>query len=257
MDNVANAIYQYVWDSYCDWYLEIAKVQIQTGSEAQQRATRRTLIRVLETVLRLLHPIAPFITAELWDTVAVVAGRKVTGSSESIVTAAYPVAQPERIDASADAWMVKLKDLVGACRGLRGEMSLSPSDRVPLVVIGDTEFVTQAAPVLKALAKLGEVQVLEDEAAFAAATALAPVAVQGAARLALKVEIDIAAERERLGKEIRRIEGEVVKAEGKLGNESFVARAPEAVVAQERQRLAEFGRTLVGLRGQLAKLPAA
>ena len=257
LDNVANAIYQFVWDSYCDWYLEIAKVQIQTGGEPQQRATRRTLIRVLETVLRLLHPVAPFITAELWDTVAVVAGRKAAGSSDSIVTAAYPVAEPERIDPSADACMAKLKDLVGACRGLRGEMNLSPSDRVPLVVIGDTEFVTQAAPLLKALAKLGDVQVLSDEAAFAEATALAPVAVQGEARLALKVEIDIAAERERLGKEIRRIEAEVSKAEGKLGNESFVARAPEAVVAQERQRLVEFARTLEGLRGQLAKLPPA
>jgi len=257
LDNVANAIYQFVWDSYCDWYLEIAKVQVQTGDEAQQRATRRTLIRTLETVLRLLHPVAPFITAELWDTVAVVAGRKAAGSADSIVTAPYPVAQPERIDADADAWMAKLKDMVGACRGLRGEMNLSPSDRVPLVVIGDTAFFTQAAPVLKALAKLGEVQVLDDEAAFAAATALAPVAVQGSARMALKVEIDVAAERERLGKEIKRIEGEVVKAEGKLGNESFVARAPEAVVAQERLRLAEFGRTLISLRGQLDKLPAA
>jgi valyl-tRNA synthetase len=257
LDNVANAIYQFVWDSYCDWYLEIAKVQIQGGSPAQQRATRRTLIRVLETVLRLLHPVAPFITAELWDTVAVVAGRKAAGSSDSIVTAPYPVAQPERIDPAADAWMAKLKDLVGACRGLRGEMNLSPSDRVPLVAHGDTEFVQQAAPVLKALAKLGEVQVLDDEAAFAAASALAPVAVQGATRLALKVDINVPAERERLGKEIRRIETEVDKAEAKLGNESFVARAPEAVVAQERQRLADFARTLQGLRSQLAKLPVA
>ena len=257
LDNVANAIYQFVWDSYCDWYLEIAKVQIQGGSDAQQRATRRTLIRVLETVLRLLHPVAPFITAELWDTVAVVAGRKAAGSADSIVTAPYPVAQPERIDAAADAWMHKLKDLVGACRGLRGEMNLSPSERVPLVTLGDAEFVQQAAPVLKALAKLGEVLVLAYEAQFAAASALAPVAVQGETRLALKVEIDVAAERERLGKEIRRIEGEVQKAEGKLGNESFVARAPEAVVAQERQRLADFARTLQGLRGQLTKLPAA
>ncbi|MCO5976268.1 valine--tRNA ligase [Ideonella oryzae] len=257
LDNVANAIYQFVWDQYCDWYLEIAKVQIQTGTPEQQRATRRTLIRVLETVLRLLHPVAPFITAELWDTVAPVAGRKPAGDSGTLATATYPVAQLEKVDATSDAWMAKLKDFVGACRTLRGEMGLSPAERVPLLTIGDTAFITQAAPVLQALAKLSEVKVMSDEAAFTEASAMAPVLVQGEARLALKVEIDVAAERERLTKEIKRLEGEVVKAEGKLGNESFVARAPEAVVAQERQRLADFGRTLEGLRQQLAKLPTA
>jgi valyl-tRNA synthetase len=257
LDNVANAIYQFVWDQYCDWYLEIAKVQIQTGTPEQQRATRRTLIRVLETVLRLLHPVAPFITAELWDTVAPVAGRKAAGDASTLATAAYPVAQLEKVDAASDAWMAKLKDFVGACRTLRGEMGLSPAERVPLLTIGDAAFITQAAPVLQALAKLSEVQVMSDEAAFAEATAMAPVLVQGEARLALKVEIDVAAERERLSKEIKRLEGEVTKAEGKLGNESFVARAPEAVVAQERQRLVDFGRTLEGLHQQLAKLPTA
>ncbi len=255
LDNVANAVYQFVWDSYCDWYLEIAKVQIQTGTEAEQRATRRTLVRVLETVLRLLHPVAPFITAELWDTVAVVAGRKSAGSTDTIASAPYPQAQLERIDPVADAWVAKLKEFVGACRTLRSEMSLSPAERVPLITLGDTAFLNEAAALLKALAKLSEVQVLSDEAAFVAASELAPVLVQGEARLALKVEIDIAAERERLGKEIKRIEGELVKAEAKLGNESFVARAPEAVVAQERARMAEFARTLESLKAQLSKLP--
>ena len=257
LDNVANAIYSFVWDEYCDWYLEIAKVQIQNGGEAEQRATRRTLIRTLETVLRLLHPIAPFITAELWDKVAVVAGRRAEGDAGTVATAPYPVAQPEKIDPAADAWVAQLKAVVGACRGLRGEMGLSPADRVPLVVLGEAAFFDAAAPVLKALAKLSEVQLLADEAAFAAASALAPVAVQGNAHLALKVEIDVPAERERLGKEIKRIEGEVAKAQGKLGNESFVARAPEAVVAQERQRLADFDRTLTSLRDQLSRLPNA
>ncbi len=258
LDNVANAIYQFVWDEYCDWYIEIAKVQIAVatanGDEAQQRATRRTLIRVLESVLRLLHPITPFITAELWETVAPIAGRKAAGSAQGIVTAAYPQAQLERIDAQADAWVGKLKAVVGASRTLRAEMALSPAERVPLNTFGDAEFMAQAAPVLKALAKLSEVNLYTDEQAFAEATRQSPVAVQGEARLALHVEIDIAAEQERLSKEIKRLQGEMVKAEAKLSNESFVARAPAAVVDQEKQRLADFTAALARLQDQLAGL---
>ncbi|NML13979.1 valine--tRNA ligase [Azohydromonas caseinilytica] len=257
LDNVANAIYSFVWDEYCDWYLEIAKVQIQTGTAEQQRATRRTLIRVLETVLRLLHPITPFITAELWERVAPVAGRKVAGDGQSLVTAAYPRPQLERVDPQADAWVAKLKALVGSCRNLRGEMNLSPAERVPLYTFGDEGFVNVAAPVLKALAKVSEVRVFADEAAFAQATQMAPVAVQGEIRLALHVEIDVAAERARLSKEVARLEGEIAKANAKLGNESFVARAPAAVVAQERQRVADFSQNLERLQQQLARLPAA
>ncbi|MCV2355425.1 valine--tRNA ligase [Paucibacter sp. B2R-40] len=251
LDFVANAIYSFVWDEYCDWYLEVAKVQIQNGSEAQQRATRRTLIRVLETILRLLHPIAPFITEELWQTVAPIAGRK---STDYIVNAAYPIAQPERIDADAIAWMENLKAIVSTCRSLRSEMNLSASARVPLLVGGDTGFVAEAAPFLKTLAKLSEVQFITDEAAFASASANSPVLVHGEARLALHVEIDVAAETARLGKEVARLEGEIVKIETKLGTESFVARAPAAVVEQERQRLTDFSATVVRLKDQLSRL---
>ena len=254
LDNVANAIYAFVWDEYCDWYIEIAKVQIARGSDAQQRATRRTLIRVLETVLRLLHPLAPFITAELWQTVAMVAGRKAAGAADTIVTAAYPQAQLDRVDAAADAWMAQLKGLVGSCRNLRSEMALNPGQRVPLLTFGESDFVRSAAPVLEALARLSEVRVQADEAAFAAATQASPVAVQGHIRLALHVEIDVAAETDRLGKEITRLEGEITKAEAKLGNESFVARAPAAVVAQERERVAGFRQALDRLRDQRARL---
>jgi valyl-tRNA synthetase len=251
LDNVASAIYQFVWDEYCDWYLEIAKVQIANGSEAEQRATRRTLIRTLEVVLRLLHPVAPFITAELWDTVAPVAGRKTT---DTIATAAYPQAQLEKIDPVADAWVAQLKSLVAAVRSLRSEMNLSPADRKPLYAIGNTAFIEQAAPALKVLAKLAEVKVFSDEGAFTQAAGLSPVAVVGDARLALHVEVDIEAEKARLAKEIARIEGEIAKAEKQLGNESFVARAPAEVVEQMRQRVADFKQTLRRLQDQADRL---
>jgi valyl-tRNA synthetase len=205
-------------------------------------------------VLRLLHPLTPFITAELWERVAPVAERKVAGALNGIVTAPYPISQPERIDARADAWVVQLKAVVGACRNLRSEMSLSPADRVPLLVFGDASFFDAAAPLLKALAKLSEIKRLPDEAAFARVTRDAPVAVQGDARLALEVRIDVAVEQGRLAKEITRLHGEVAKAEAKLGNAGFVARAPAAVVEQERQRLAEFSRTLRRLEDQAARL---
>jgi valyl-tRNA synthetase len=253
LDNVANALYSFVWDEYCDWYLEIAKVQIQQGGPAEQRATRRTLIRTLETILRLLHPLTPFITAELWERVAPVAGRKHESEATGLVQATYPKAQLGRVDAQADAWVGQLKSLVAAVRALRSEMNLSPAQRVPLLAHGDS-FVAEAAPLLQALGKLSEVRLIEDEAAFSAATAAAPVSVVGAARVALHVEIDVAAERERLGKEVTRLEGEIAKAQAKLGNESFVARAPAAVVAQERERMDGFTQTLSRLREQLSRL---
>ena len=254
LDFVASAIYSFVWDEYCDWYLEIAKVQIQIGDAAQQRATRRTLIRVLETILRLLHPIAPFITEELWQTVAPIAGRKGKDEESYLATAAYPLAQAERIDPAADGWVQGLKALVNTCRSLRSEMKLSPAERVPLLVGGDDGFIGECAPLLKALAKLSEVQFIAEEAAFAAASKMSPVLVHGTARLALHVQIDVAAETARLAKEIARLEGEIVKGEAKLGNEVFVSRAPAAVVAQERQRLAEFSATVTRLREQAAHL---
>ncbi len=250
LDNVANTIYDFVWNEFCDWYLEIAKVQIQTGDAAQQRGTRRTLIRTLETILRLAHPITPFITEELWQKVAPVAGR----SGPSVSIAAYPEAQPERIDETAEAHMARLKTVVDACRTLRGEMNVSPATRLPLFVVGDAEFMRGAAPVLQALAKLSEVKVFDDEAEWSKAAQAAPVAVVGEARLCLHMEIDMAAEKARLSKEVARIEGEIAKANGKLGNEAFVAKAPAAVLEQEKKRVADFSATLARLRDQLARL---
>ncbi len=249
-DMAARAIYEFVWDEYCDWYVELAKVQLQNGNEAQQRATRRTLARVLGATLRLAHPLIPFITEELWQKVAPLTGAASCtqgGNAASIMLAPFPKPNEAKIDNAAYARIATLKDIVHACRNLRGEMNLSPAQKVPLIALGE---ISAYVPYIQALARISEVTVVEGELPQADA----PVAVVGNFRLMLKIEIDKEAEQARLAKEIARLEGEIAKAEAKLGNESFVARAPAAVVAQEKERLENFADTLAKLKAQLAKL---
>jgi valyl-tRNA synthetase len=258
LDNVASAIYGFAWNEYCDWYLELAKVQLQaataSGDEATLRGTRRTLVRVLEALLRLAHPIIPFVTEELWQTVSVPAGKRTPTDATSVMIQPYPQSEPAKIDAAADADIALLKRLIDACRTLRGEMKLGPDKRVPLAISGPADRIAAFAPYVQALAKVSEVKAVADMAA-ANPGGVAPVVVVDAFRLMLVIEIDAAAERERLGKEIARLEGEIGKAQAKLSNESFVARAPAAVVEQERQRLAGFEATLLKVREQLGRLP--
>ena len=247
-DLIASAIYRFVWDEYCDWYVELAKVQIQNGTDAEKNGTRRTLIRVLEAILRMAHPIIPFITEALWQKVAVVAGKKGAGES-SISVQAYPLAVEELVNNDAEAQIAQLKAQVEAIRALRGEMNLSPAQKVPLFAEGDAATLTRNSPYLMALAKLSEVQVVQTLPDLGA-----PVQILDNTRLMLNVEIDKEAELARLGKEASRLQAEIAKAQGKLANEGFVARAPGHVIEQEKERLAQFSERLAKISEQQAKL---
>ena len=254
-DNIATAIYQFVWDEYCDWYLELAKVQLQTGTPAQQRATRRTLLRVLETILRLAHPIIPFITEELWQTIGPKSGKNLSQQpAQSIALQAYPVSEPNKIDPKSEAWMNEVKAIVDACRNLRGEMQISPAQKLPLWISGDRSFLEKAVPYLSALAKLSEVKIVDNESDLERDAPESPIALVGQHKLLLKVEIDPKVEQLRLSKEITRLAGEINKCQSKLGNEGFVARAPAEVIDQEKKRLAEFEASHAKLNQQLNKL---
>jgi valyl-tRNA synthetase len=244
-DNAAAAIYRFVWDEYCDWYVEVAKEQLARGDAAAQRGTRRTLVRVLEAALRLAHPIIPFITEELWQKVAPLAGK----TGETVMLAPYPRSQPERIDESAEREIAFAKEVVNAARNLRSEAKIPPKDRVTFYVTGALSASAQCA--MAVLARAAELKVFAE-----LPPSDSPVAVVGPHRLMPHVEVDPQAERERLGKEAGRLEAEIAKARGKLGNAAFVERAPAAVVAQERERLAAFEATLHKVKGQLEKLAA-
>jgi valyl-tRNA synthetase len=244
-DLAAQGIYEFVWNDYCDWYIELAKVQLQSGNEAQQRATRRTLVRVLETTLRMAHPIIPFITEELWQVVAPLANAKKT---ESIMVADWPVADLSKVNEAANAQVESLKALAFAVRNLRGEMGLPPSQKTPLLLEGGDEL-QQYAAYLVPLAKLASVTIVaqlpEDDA---------PVAVAGSTRLMLKVEIDKAAESARLTKEIGKLSDNLERIKAKFEKPGYLDKAPAHLVEKDQGLMVEFAEKLAQLQSQLAKL---
>ena len=245
-DLAAQTLYEFVWNEYCDWYIELAKVQIQTGCPTTQRTTRRTLVRVLETILRLLHPIMPFITEELWQVVAPLANAK---TADSIMLAAYPQADKEQIVQTAFDKMAALKDLVEEVRKLRGEMGIAPNVKAPLFVEGSAEL-EGLLKYLPSLTRLTEAKLVNKlpEAEDA------PVAVCNGARLMLKVEIDKAAETARLTKEAEKLQKALDKLNAKLSKPGYTDKAPVHLVEKDKADLAELTDKMGKVEAQLAKL---
>jgi valyl-tRNA synthetase len=246
-DNAAAAIYRFVWDEYCDWYVELAKVQLRSEDPLVQRGTRRTLVRVLEATLRLAHPIIPFITEDLWQAIAPLAGK----TGETIMLASYPKAQPEKINEAAERDMAVLKLWTDKTRNLRSEGSVPPSEKIPFYTtknppVTDLMTTTNALIFLARLSRFEKVDALPQSDS--------PVAIIDDAHLMVEFQVDTNAERARLLKEVARLESEITKANSKLSNPSFVERAPAAVVSQERERLAAFAMTLGKVKAQLERL---
>lgn len=245
-DLAAETLYSFVWNDYCDWYLELAKVQLQTGCASRQRATRHTLLRVLEAALRLLHPIIPFITEELWQTVAPMCDAK---TADSIMLARFPEADGGEIVQTAFGQMTVLQDLIGAVRNLRGEMGIQPNVKAPLFV----ESADDLADYLKYLPMMTRLTEARQVAALPESED-APVAVCNGARLMLKVEIDKAAETARLGKEAEKLQKAWDKLNAKLSKPGYTEKAPAHLVEKDKADLAELEDKMAKVQNQLAKL---
>jgi len=251
-DLAAQALYEFTWNDFCDWFLELSKPALSGEDETAADSTRHTLLYVLETLLRALHPITPFITEELWQQVAPKLGIK----GESVSRQKYPqtadIVQPDRSKNPEVEW---LRMAVIQIRSIRSQMGVAPSREVPLLIElapGHQTPLATTEPYLKFLARLESIRILESgEQPPPAAAAMVD---QARFLIPMAGLIDMGAERERLAKEIARIEGEILRARTKLDKPDFVQNAPAAVVEKERQRVKDFETTLQGLREQAARL---
>ncbi|MFA5940047.1 MAG: valine--tRNA ligase [Sinimarinibacterium sp.] len=250
-DLLAQALYQFAWNEYCDWYLELSKPALQQGGEAAQRGTRRTLVRVLETTLRLLHPLMPFITEEIWQRVAPLAGKK----GPSIMLQDYPVSEATKVDEAAEADIEWMKSFILGVRQIRGEMDIAPGKPLPVLLQNaspaDRDRLQRMAASIQFLARVETPRVLADgEAAPQSATALL-----GAMNLLVPMAglIDKDAELARLAKQITKLEGDLAKTEARVGNPNF-GKAPEHVQQQTRDLAAKQRQDLDALRAQEARI---
>ncbi len=242
LDRAANAIYEFTWNEYCDWYLELSKPVLNNdqSSEAALRGTRRTLARVLETLLRLTHPIMPFLTEEIWQKIAPLAGKTIE-THRSIMLEPFPVSDEHKFDTAATQEMEWVKAFILGIRSIRGEMDIAPGRALSILIQGtsetDQQLLETHRTTLNTLARLESVEVLADSVeAPESATALV-----GTMKILIPMAglIDKEAELQRLEKEVSKVEGEIKRLQGKLNNPNFVERAPEAVVAKEREKLEE------------------
>ncbi|TAL51638.1 MAG: valine--tRNA ligase [Methylovulum sp.] len=253
-DLAAQAIYDFTWNEYCDWYLELAKVSLQTGDEAQQRGTRLTLLTVLESILRLAHPIMPFITEEIWQRVAPLLGI----DGETIMLQAYPAADTAQIDTAAIAEIDWVMAFILGVRRIRGEMNIAPGKLLPVLLQmgsdADRQSVANNRVYLQKLGRLESISWLNaDDAAPESAIALV-----GDMKILIPMAglIDKAAERVRLEKEIQKINNDLPRVEGKLNNPAFADKAPAEVIDKEKAKLADLRSMLSNLEQQLAKIKA-
>ncbi len=251
-DLAAQELYEFTWNEYCDWYLELTKPALKTGDELIQRGARRTLVRVLETLLRLMHPIMPFITEEIWQRVAPLAGK----AGETIMLQPFPQPDASRIDEAALADIEWLKAFVLGVRRIRAEMDIAPGKPLPVLLThasaNDRRLLDDNASFLTSLARLEGIAVLDDEASAPESA----VALVGEMKVMIPLAglIDKDAELARLAKEIARLEGELAKTAAKLSNAAFTDKAPPSVVEQERKRQADFTAQLAQLKAQHEKI---
>ncbi|MDN3653405.1 valine--tRNA ligase [Thalassotalea ponticola] len=255
-DLAAQALYEFTWNQFCDWYLELTKPVIFKGSEAQQRGTRHTMINVLEALLRLMHPIMPYITETIWQ--RVVPLTQPDFKEGSIMVQSYPQYHPERVDEQAISDVEWLKQVIIGIRNIRGEMDIPPSKPLPVLLKNvnaeNQRRIDQNSQFLSALAKLESIDVLADsEQGPASATA-----VIGDMSLLIPMAglIDVEAELARLNKAIEKIEKDVQRTRGKLSNDNFVSKAPAAVIDKERSKLADAEATLAKLEEQKQAIAA-
>jgi valyl-tRNA synthetase len=244
-DLVAQELYQFIWDEFCDWYLEFAKVQIQQGNESQKRATRRTLLSTLESILRLAHPVMPFITEEIWQIIIPL----IRKDFESITLEKFPTSREEKIDDHSIEWVSTLKKLIDNVRSLRSEMNISPANKIPLALSGNKKELEEYLPYLIGLAKLSDAEITSD-----LPNKDAPVAIINDYKIMLNIEVDKEAEAIRLKKEIEKVDIDLNKAGIKLSNENFVSKAPKEIIKQEKERLSKFSEHKDRLVQQLKKL---